>query len=60
MSLLLKPQSPSIAIFLIASEEGIATSETHKPTQQLHTVYPQDTASWLLGPVLMVAIHLIS
>jgi hypothetical protein len=29
--------------FLIASEKGIATlSETQKPTQLLHTVYPQD------------------
>jgi hypothetical protein len=40
---LLKPRTPSIAIFLTASEKGIATSETQKPTQQLHTVYPQDT-----------------
>jgi hypothetical protein len=42
MSLLLKPRSPGIAIFLTVSEKGIATSETQKPTQQLHTVYPQD------------------
>jgi hypothetical protein len=42
--LLLKPRSPSIAIFLIVSEKGIATlSETQKPTRQLHTGYPQDT-----------------
>jgi hypothetical protein len=42
--LLLKPRSPSIAIFLgIVSEKGIATSETQKPTRQLHTIYSQDT-----------------
>jgi hypothetical protein len=53
--LLLKPRSPSIivTIFLIVSEKGIATSETQKPTQQLHTVdiSPRHVGSYL-GPVL--------
>jgi hypothetical protein len=59
--LLLKPRSLSITIFLIVSEKGIATSETQKPTHTANCTrsIPKTWASWLLGPVSMVAIHLI-
>jgi hypothetical protein len=44
--LLLKPRSPSIAIFLIVSEKGIARSETHASQHMRNT----ETNVWLFVP----------